>query len=173
MTDDSGGPSAAIAEPSAGGFDEPMPDADRLSLHGSESVDAVHPAEQFCLSREDASPRDILHLISLLDSELPSRGTAGPNTFSWTSGAYAKGPLRGLRKHSRSFPACTRLLCRLVLQSFPDADFTAVAIFKNLQTALHVDVNNDVNSCNYLIPVTSFEGGRGVAARARFSCSAR
>ena len=136
-----------------------MPDADRLSLHGSKSVDAVHPAEQFCLSREGASPDDVLQLLSLLDSELPSRGQAGPNTFSWTSGAYAKGPLRGLRKHSSSFPACTRLLCRLVLQSFPDADFTAVAIFKNLQTALHVDVNNDENSCNYLIPITSFEGG--------------
>ena len=133
MTDDSGGSSAASAEPSAGGLGEPMPDADRLALHGSESVDAVHPAEQFCLSRKCVSPNDVLQLISLLDSELPSRGQAGPNTFSWTSGAYAKGPLRGLRKHSSSFPACTRLLCRLVLQSFPDADFTAVAILRTFK----------------------------------------
>ena len=101
MTDDSGGASATVAEPSAGGFDEPMPDTNRPSLHGSKSVDAVHPAEQFCLNRVGASPHDILHMISLLDSELPSRGKAGPNTFSWTSGAYAKGPLRGLRKHSK------------------------------------------------------------------------
>ena len=136
-----------------------MPDVNRLPLHGSKSVDAVHPAEQFCLNCVHASPQDILPLISLLESETPSRGQSGPNTFSWTSGAYAKGPLRGLRKHTSAFPACTRLLCQLVLRVFPDADFSAVAIFKNLRTSLNVDINNEVNSCNYLIPVTNFEGG--------------
>ena len=41
----------------------------------------MHPAEQFCLSREGASPNDVLQLISLLDSELPSRGQLSKHFF--------------------------------------------------------------------------------------------
>ncbi|CAE7262014.1 unnamed protein product [Symbiodinium sp. CCMP2592] len=51
------------------------------------------------------------------------------------------------------------MLCRLVLQAFPEADFGAVAVFKNLRTPLHVDINNSPGSVNYLIPVSSFTGG--------------
>ncbi|CAE7258535.1 unnamed protein product [Symbiodinium sp. CCMP2592] len=47
----------------------------------------------------------------------------------------------------------------LVLQAFPEADFGAVAVFKNLRTPLHVDINNSPGSVNYLIPVSSFTGG--------------
>ena len=112
-TDDSVGTGATVAAPSAGGFDVSVPEAHRLPPHGSKSVDVVRQAEQFCLNRVHATFDDILQLISLLDSEAPSRGQVRPNSFSWTSGAYAKGPLRGLRKHSTSFPACTRLLCKL------------------------------------------------------------
>ncbi|CAE7221237.1 unnamed protein product [Symbiodinium sp. CCMP2592] len=117
------------------------------------------PAEQFCSQLREGKLADVLQLITLLESETPARGQEAPNTFSWTSGAYAKGPLKGVRKHTSVFPACTRLLCKLVLQTFPDADFTAVAIYKNLQTALHVDVNNELGSQNYLIPITAFQGG--------------
>ncbi|CAE6970568.1 unnamed protein product [Symbiodinium sp. CCMP2592] len=34
---------------------------------------------------------DVLQLITMLESETPARGQEAPNTFSWTSGAYAKG----------------------------------------------------------------------------------
>ncbi|CAE7037204.1 unnamed protein product [Symbiodinium sp. CCMP2592] len=116
-----------------------------------------------CGCTQDPCPKgklaDVLQLITMLESETPARGQEAPNTFSWTSGAYAKGPLKGVRKHTSVFPACTRLLCQLVLQTFPNADFTSVAIYKNLQTALHVDVNNEMGSQNYLIPITAFQGG--------------
>ncbi|CAE7032352.1 unnamed protein product [Symbiodinium sp. CCMP2592] len=149
----------SVTSTSAGGQDSPMPDSIQLDTPGTISVEPVHPAEQFCSQLREGKLADVLQLITLLESETPARGQEAPNTFSWTSGAYAKGPLKGVRKHTSVFPACTRLLCKLVLQTFPDADFTAVVIYKNLQTALHVDVNNELGSQNYLIPITAFQGG--------------
>ncbi|CAE6910823.1 unnamed protein product [Symbiodinium sp. CCMP2592] len=149
----------SVTSTSAGGQDSPMPDSIQLDTPGTISVEPVHPAEQFCSQLREGKLADVLQLITLLESETPARGQEAPNTFSWTSGAYAKGPLKGVRKHTSVFPACTHLLCKLVLQTFPDADFTAVAIYKNLQTALHVDVNNELGSQNYLIPITAFQGG--------------
>ncbi|CAE7831241.1 unnamed protein product [Symbiodinium sp. CCMP2592] len=158
-TDDSGAAVTSVTSTSAGGQDSPMPDSIQLDSPGTISVEPVHPADQFCSQLREGKLADVLQLITLLESETPARGQEAPNTFSWTSGAYAKGPLKGVRKHTSVFPACARLLCKLVLQTFPDADFTAVAIYKNLQTALHVDVNNGMGSQNYLIPITAFQGG--------------
>ena len=133
-----------------------MNQSDSRSFDGNREL---HKAEQFCLQRSGADLSDVLQLIPLLESEQPARGHAASDTFSWTSGAYAKGALRGVRKHTTTFPACARLLCRMVLNVFPAADFSAVAIFRNLRTSLHIDINNEEGSCNYLIPVTKFTGG--------------
>ncbi|CAE7032315.1 unnamed protein product [Symbiodinium sp. CCMP2592] len=159
VADDGEGIAATIAATSTGGQDYPLHDCSLVAPTGSKLVVSEHPAEKFSAKCEPPVLADILNLITLLESEKPSRGQSSENTFSWTSGAYAKGPLRGLRKHASVFPACMRMLCRLVLQAFPEADFGAVAVFKNLRTPLHVDINNSPGSVNYLIPVSSFTGG--------------
>ena len=158
MTDD-GLAVAAVAATSAGGPSQSENFANQPAQARANPVKHEHSAESFCMQLQRPNLSDILHLISLLNSDSPARGQACPDSFSWTSGAYAKGPLRGVRKNASLFPACTRVLCRLVLQTFPEADFTAVAIFKNLKTALHIDMNNESDSLNYLIPVTVFQGG--------------
>ncbi|CAE7816109.1 unnamed protein product [Symbiodinium sp. CCMP2592] len=66
---------------------------------------------------------------------------------------------RSVHSAKSDIRSALRMCIWLVLQAFPEADFGAVAVFKNLRTPLHVDINNSPGSVNYLIPVSSFTGG--------------
>ncbi|CAE7253222.1 unnamed protein product [Symbiodinium sp. CCMP2592] len=100
---------------------------------------------QECPQRKKSNPRHTADVHMVTDD---GEGIAA--TIAATSTGGQDYPL-----HDSSLVAPTGL----VLQAFPEADFGAVAVFKNLRTPLHVDINNSPGSVNYLIPVSSFTGG--------------
>ena len=102
---------------------------------------------------------DVLRLFESLPGEAPSRGVASEGSKSWTTGAYAQGNFRGLRTNTHLFPSCTEVMCRFLRQRAPHRTFAAIAIFQNLQSGRHKDVNNDGRFCNILFPLTEFQGG--------------
>ena len=69
------------------------------------------------------------------------------------------GTLVGLRKHAKSHPLCTKVLCRYLTHVMPEFEFTTVALFKNLLTPPHRDANNAPGFPNALLPCSEFQGG--------------
>ncbi|CAE7249029.1 unnamed protein product [Symbiodinium sp. CCMP2592] len=79
-----------------------------------------------------------------------------PSSFS--TGAYNKGGLTGLRKACHDFPLATKCLVRFVRSVRPFHPFSTISIYDNVCTALHKDSRN---ACceNLIIPLTQFSGG--------------
>ena len=102
---------------------------------------------------------EILSLVPPLESEVPGRGAAGPASLSFTVGAWSKSGTTGIRLRTHAFPNVTRALVQFVRAQAPTHTFAAVAIFRNLQTDLHIDVNNEHASHNLLLPLSQFSGG--------------
>ena len=107
-----------------------------------------------------ASPRKehIEELFDLLPHETPSRGL-GAAACSFGTGAYAKGPLQGLRKECGTFPQSTKLLTAFVQCCFPDHNFTTTILFCNAQTDLHIDSKNH-RSPNAVVGISAFQNGQ-------------
>ena len=100
----------------------------------------------------------IEELFDLLPHETPSRGL-GAGARSFGTGAYAKGPLQGLRKECGTFPQATKLLNAYVCYCFPDHAFTTSILFCNAKTDMHVDSRNH-QSANAVMGISSFENGQ-------------
>ena len=118
-----------------------------------------HRAE--VLASSFSVPRTKAQLLSLLDvlpPENPARGR--PGDFSFTTGAWSKDGQYGLRKHSTMFPTVTAALTAYVCSQDSHHTFSAVALFADLQTQPHRDVNNDPAVPNMLLALTSFSGGQ-------------
>ena len=115
--------------------------------------------QQARMMSDHPSSEDVLKLFESLPGETPSRGSVGDDTKSWTTGAYAQGSFRGLRTNTNLFPSCTEVICRFLRRRAPKRTFAALAIFQNLQSKRHRDVNNDPRFCNILVPLTLFEAG--------------
>ena len=109
-----------------------------------------HRAE--VLASSFSSPPTKEQLLSLLDV-LP------PDDSSFTTGAWSKDGQFGLRKHSTMFPAVTAALTSHACSQDSQHTFSAVALFADLQTQPHRDVNNDPEAPNMLLALTSFSGG--------------
>jgi len=119
----------------------------------------LHAAEQFVVRVQNFAATHVLSLIDLLPPDPAPRGPTCPDSFAWLSGAYSKGPLKGLRGNVHVFPRCTAALCQLLKEAFPGKPFAAVAVFQNIKADLHVDRNNLPNAQNLLLPVSHFTGG--------------
>ncbi|CAE7519874.1 unnamed protein product [Symbiodinium sp. CCMP2592] len=122
-------------------------------------------AEKFaaaCVGKVDAAT--ILHLLSLLPSEAPSRGSriqGHGSEFSFTTGAYTfdHGERHGLRQHCREFPHTTKLLNAFMRQQAPTAVYTTLALFRDLETRVHSDKGNDPQQLNTIVKVSNFSDG--------------
>ena len=115
--------------------------------------------QQARMVSDPPTAEDVLRLFESLPGEAPSRGVASEGSKSWTTGAYAQGNFRGLRTNTHLFPSCTEVMCRFLRQRAPHRTFAAIAIFQNLLSGRHKDVNNDGRFCNILFPLTEFQGG--------------
>ena len=140
------------------GYDLPA----RFSMHGHSPTDYNnhgHPAEEW--AARDCKRRDaILHLVSLLPSEVPARGEEGLDSHSFTSGAYSKNGQVGMRRFSCQFPQATKALTSFVREHAPkDLRFGAVALFTNLASDYHIDVNNEPGCPNWICPISKFAEG--------------
>jgi len=99
-------------------------------------------------------------LFGLLPGESPARGQETSSSKSFSVGAYSVGgSLAGLRKTTKSFPSVTKLLCAVVSGLDAGLKFTAVGIFKNLQTSPHKDSGNQSGCPNLVAALSDFSGG--------------
>ena len=131
-------------------------------------------AGSLLLGRVDAA--GILRLLELLPSEAPARGSREvgvASEFSFTTGAYTydHGARHGLRQNCRDFPLVTQALNELMRARAPDARYTTLAMFRDLQTQVHADKGNDPCQVNTIIKLRNFQGGglwvQGSAGRVR------
>ena len=109
--------------------------------------------------QQGVTEADVCALVPHLKSERPARGQGVPSEFSFTTGAYVHGSLVGLRTHASTFPNVMRCLCDLVTRRAPEIEFSSIALFKDLCTPPHRDLNNSSGFSSCLIPCSSFEGG--------------
>ncbi|CAE7351551.1 unnamed protein product [Symbiodinium sp. CCMP2592] len=101
---------------------------------------------------------DIIRLYEALPKEVSARDPEGRIPSSFSTGAYNKGGLTGLRKACHDFPLATKCLVRFVRSMRPFHPFSTISIYDNVCTALHKDGRN---ACceNLIIPLTQFSGG--------------
>ena len=151
-------PDSAFAGP-----DDCPSTGDLLAQHGQIPLDAEAFAQQ-CLDSGRVSSADLIQLISLLPSETPARAPQSPNKqhpnqFSFTTGAYVRGGILGLRGNTLSFPLTTKVLTSYATNRVGDMPFTSVALFSDLEAPLHSDRNNAKGFDNFLIGISEFQGG--------------
>ena len=103
---------------------------------------------------------EIVQLFELLPGDPPARGEPGPDSKSFTVGAFSRGGgLAGIRSNTDKFPEFTKMLCRFIDALQPGFEYTAAAIFRNLRTAPHKDTGNLEGSYNLVIGLSCFSGG--------------
>ncbi|CAE7733651.1 HET-E1 [Symbiodinium sp. CCMP2592] len=133
------------------------------TLENATSTAVVHQAEALAgrLQHSAVSKESLLQIFDLLPGEELARdGVTWKDSKSFAVGAYAVGgSLAGLRRNSRLFPGVVRVLCRFVRGLDASITFSAIAIFRNLQTAPHRDTGNERGSRNLVAGLTSFRGG--------------
>ena len=117
-----------------------------LAQHGQIPLDAEALAQQ-CLDSGRISSADLIQLINLLPSETPARAPQLPNKqnpdhFSFTTGAYVRAGILGLRGNTLSFPLANRVLTSYATNRVGDMPFTSVALFSDLEAPLHSGRNN-------------------------------
>ena len=115
----------------------------------------LHRAE--VLASSFSSLPTAAQLLSLLEA-LPSEGR--PGDFSFTTGAWSKDGEFGVRRHSYMFPTVTAALTSYVRSVDKEHCFTAAALFADLQTQPHRDVNNEPDVPNLLIWLTFLAAGQ-------------
>ena len=136
---------------------------DTADSHGAASGDeSAETLAQSLIGKVDAS--GLLRLLRLLPSEAPARGsrTKGQGSeFSFTTGAYTydHGAKLGLRQNCRLFPCVTRVLCEYVSTRAPEARYTTLALFRDLQSKVHADLGNDPQQCNNIFRLSNFQDG--------------
>ena len=106
---------------------------------GPDSSEAhAHEAERFAsqlLSKGTSlSSADIVSLYDVLPKEVSARDPDGRIPSSFSTGAYNKGGLTGLRKAAHDFPMTTRCLARFVKNSWPQ---TYLQYLEYLRQCLH------------------------------------
>ncbi|CAE7231150.1 unnamed protein product, partial [Symbiodinium sp. CCMP2456] len=75
-------------------------------------------------------------------------------------GAYAQGPLDGLRTQTRRYPMVIRLLNTVIHTLCGPVSRSTLFLSRNRAIGLRTDPNNHRDVPNYLIPLSNFEGGQ-------------
>ena len=129
------------------------------SLDTGAEVDPEALAEELLASEGLLDKMQILRLFEALPREHPPRATTGDVQGSaFTTGAYCKGPLVGLRHNTTACPKSTQVLTKYLDQIAPAFQASAISIFENVRTVAHRDSRN-AGHPNIVAPLTSFQGG--------------
>ncbi|CAE7632161.1 unnamed protein product [Symbiodinium sp. CCMP2592] len=98
--------------------------------------------------------------LLLLPIQEPTReSTSATPGSAFTTGAYCKGGLVGLRHHSTVLPKSTQVLTRYLQQVAPGFQASAIAIFDDVRTGVHRDARN-AHYPNMVVPLSDFEDGQ-------------
>ena len=102
---------------------------------------------------------EVVALFRLLPKEDPPRGSHDDDgATSFSTGAYCKGGLVGLRANYRRNPVASEVLASFVRQSHPTCAFSTLSLFQGVKTPMHKDSRN-APYANLVLPLTRFEGG--------------
>ena len=126
-------------------------------------VPGTQSPESFAKSLlDEGSPltrEQILGLFEMLPREEPPRKPDDDRPCSsFTTGAYCKGPLVGLRHNAVALPCTTTVLTKYVQQLAPGLA-SAISIFENVRTPVHRDARN-AHQPNLVAPLSAFTGGQ-------------
>ena len=116
------------------------------------------PAKFLAVARAAINRFLISWTCSLVSSWLEGIGPKVPKSPSQLE-PTAKGPLVGLRKHSKSHSSVTKLLVILAKSFFPSLTFTTVALFRDVKTSRHADRGNLPGSLNGVAALSTFVNG--------------
>ncbi|CAE7353254.1 unnamed protein product, partial [Symbiodinium sp. CCMP2456] len=102
----------------------------------------------------------ILRLFERLPREEPPRKPDDDRQCSsFTTGAYCKGSLVGLRHNTVALPFATTVLTKYLQQLAPGFLASAISIFENVRTPVHRDARN-AHQPNLVAPLSAFTGGQ-------------
>ena len=129
------------------------PDSSEAHLHAAEKF-----ACELLAGGSTLQAKDLERLYDLLPKETSPRDPGGRTPSSFSSGAYNKGGITGLRKAIQDFPKATRCLTHFVRTVRPQHVFSTVSLYDNVCTSLHRDGRNSPID-NLVLPLTKFSGG--------------
>ena len=78
---------------------------------------------------------------------------------SFTVGGFSHAFSHGLRRHTRQFPWTCVLLTSIVRMVHCAHRFTTINMVCNIQSLLHADSHNDADTCNLMLPFSTYSGG--------------
>ncbi|CAE7433798.1 unnamed protein product, partial [Symbiodinium microadriaticum] len=129
------------------------PDSSEAHLHAAEKF-----ACELLTGGSTLQAKDLERLYDLLPKETSPRDPDGRTPSSFSSGAYNKGGITGLRKAIQDFPKATRCITHFVRSVRPQHVFSTVSLYDNVCTSLHRDSRNSPID-NLVLPLTKFSGG--------------
>ena len=82
-----------------------------------------------------------------------------PISGSFTVGGFSHAFSHGLRRQTRPFPWTCVLLTSIVRLVHCAHRFTTITMACNVKSLMHADSHNDAESCNLMLPFSSYSGG--------------
>ena len=105
-------------------------------------------------------------MYDMLPVTVPTRacqdqtGSSPDSGSSFTVGGYSHASFHGLRRYTKKYPWTGALLASIVRSIHPAHRFTTISFINNVQSLMHTDSHNDEDTCNLILPFSTFsEGG--------------
>ncbi|CAE7224116.1 unnamed protein product [Symbiodinium sp. CCMP2592] len=128
---------------------------------GSKLDPKVHAdsyAEELLSLGRDPTAQELIRLFDMLPQEPLLSNTRNDGAVAFSTGAYVKGPLLGLRSNCNKHPAASRVFAQAVQRAAPGMQFSTLSVFSDLKTEPHVDRFNSPFP-NILVPLSNFQKG--------------
>ena len=139
-----------------------------VEQHGGDAVSEAEAFAREVLYEEWEITSEIVEeLFELLPGDPPPRkceerpGEDMEEEKAWSSGAFIRGGIGGLRANTRKFPYVTRVINRFIENhtAHLDSRWNSFVIFKNSKTVMHRDSHNSKYQPSYLVPISQFTKG--------------
>ncbi|CAE7781121.1 kptA, partial [Symbiodinium sp. CCMP2592] len=110
------------------------------------------------LSQKTLCSDDILRLFDALPKSPSPRQSDGKGQ-SFAAGSFVHGGAVGLHSNTMAYAGAVRLICNFLSAHMKGVPFTSFIFLDQCQSSLHVDANNEPQSWNIIVPISSFQGG--------------
>ncbi|CAE7216565.1 pol [Symbiodinium sp. CCMP2592] len=121
-------------------------------------VHADSYAEELLSLDRDPTAQELIRLFDMLPQEPLWNKTRDDGAAAFSTGAYVKGPLLGLRSNCSKHPAASKIFAQAVQRAAPGMKFSTLSVFSDLKTEPHVDRFNSPFP-NILVPLSNFRKG--------------
>ncbi|CAE7248606.1 unnamed protein product [Symbiodinium sp. CCMP2592] len=121
-------------------------------------VHADSYAEELLSLDRNPTAQELIRLFDMLPQEPLLSKTRDDGAAAFSTGAYVKGPLLGLRSNCSKHPAASKIFAQAVQRAAPGMKFSTLSVFSDLKTEPHVDRFNSPFP-NILVPLSNFRKG--------------